>query len=218
MRHLLFIVFLVAALITAGCAGVNQKPAGTPAPQIVYDTVPVTLTPVVTVTPAVTPVPITTVTNIPASGAYQTYTSKEFNFSIQYPESWTVSGEYVTVPGGGKKYQVDFTDPALKSKQYLSITPDSGGLSLEDWANIFEKQVKTDPSVSVVGQYPMQLDGAPAKKMVLTYGSGEYATESTIIMTIKGDNAYFMEFTSRKADYAGYSRDAESMVKTMKFT
>lgn len=229
MRHLLLILFLVAAIITAGCAGGDQKPAATPTPQA-YKTVHVSLTPVVTAnptaaaTPVVTPAsfviasPVTTVTDAPTQSGYLTYTNNEFRFTIQYPESWTAEGQYVSVAGGGQKYEVDFTDPSQKSRQYITITPGSTGLSLDDWTNIFETQVKNDPAVGVVGQYPLQLDGAPAKKLVLTNGAGDDAIESTIIMAIKGDNAYFMEFSSRKDDYAGYSQGADSMIATFRFT
>jgi hypothetical protein len=229
MRNLLFILLLAAAIIAAGCVGGDQKPAATPTPQV-YKTVHVTLTPVDTATPAAaaTPVvtsgtfviasPVTTITDTPAQSGYQTYTNKEFRFTIQVPKSWTPEGQYVTAVGTVKKYVVDFTDPAFKSKQDITITPNSAGLSLGDWANIFTNQVKTDPSVSVVSQSESQVDGVPAKKLVLIQGSGEYATESTIILVVKGDNAYLMEFMSRKNDYTGYSKDADSMINSFRFT
>jgi hypothetical protein len=229
MRHLIFILFLLAAIITAGCVGGDQKPAATPT-QVVYKTVHVTLTPVVnaTVTSIATPVvtsspfviasPVTTITDTPAQSGYQTYTNKDFNFTIQIPKSWTPEGQYVTALGGGTMYQVDLTDPSQKSRQYITIKPGSSGLPLDDWVNVFQNQVKTDPAVTVVGLYPLQVDGAPAKKLVLTNGVGEYAIESTIIMTVKGDNQYFMEFSSRKEDYASYSKDADQMISTFRFT
>jgi hypothetical protein len=37
-------------------------------------------------------------------------------------------------------------------------------------------------------------------------------------MTVKGDNQYFMEFSSRKEDYASYSKDADQMISTFRFT
>ena len=101
MRNLLFILLLAAAIITAGCVGGDQKPAATPTPQAVYKTVHVTLTPVDTATPAATatPVvtsgtfviasPVTTITDTPAQSGYQTYTNKDFRFTIQVPKSWT---------------------------------------------------------------------------------------------------------------------------------
>ena len=224
MRYLIFILFLIAAIITAGCVGGDQKPAGTPAPLTVPVTVRVTASPVVTSTPFVTATPVatatmvTTVTEIPVQVGYKTYTSKDFGFAIQYPESWTATGQYVTTIGTEKKYKVIFDDPSEKSSQDISITPGSPGLSVDDWAGVFQKQVLTNPSVSVVGVYPLQLDGVPAKKLVLASGSGTDATESTIILAVKGNNAYFMEFTSKKSDYAGFSQDAESMINTFRFT
>jgi hypothetical protein len=229
MRHLIFILFLVAALVTAGCVGGDQKPAATPTPPV-YKTVHVTLSPMVTATPTsiVTPVVtsspfvirslVTTLTDAPSQSGYQTYTNNEFKFTIQIPKSWKPEGQYVTAVGTVKKYVVDFTDPAFKSKQDITITPNSAGLSLGDWANIFTNQVKTDPSVSVVSQSESQVDGVPAKKLVLIQGSGEFATESTIILVVNGENAYLMEFMSRKNDYAGYSQDADSMINSFRFT
>ena len=99
MRHLLFMFLLLAAVITAGCTGGDQKPAATPAPQVVYTTVPVSLAPVVTATPAAvaTPAvtratfviasPLTTATAVPVQGGYRTYTNQDYRFSIQHPES-----------------------------------------------------------------------------------------------------------------------------------
>ena len=230
MRNLLFILLLAAAIIAAGCVGGDQKPAATPATQAVYQTVHVTLTPGVTTTPAaaattvvtsssfVIASPVTTITDAPLQSGYQTYTNKEFGFTIQVPKSWTPEGQYVTAVGGGNKYEVDFVDPSQKSRQYITVKPGSTGLPLDDMVNLFQNQVKTNPDVTVVGLYPLQLDGAPAKKLVLTNGVGEYAIESTIIMAVKGDNQYFMEFSSRKDDYAGYSKDADRMIESFRFT
>ena len=229
MRNLLFILLLAAAITVAGCVGGDQKPAATPAPPV-YKTVHVTLTPTATATsasiatPVVTPgtfviaSPVTTITDTPAQSGYQTYTNKEFGFTIQIPKSWTPEGQYVTAVGGGNMYEVDFVDPSQKSRQYITIKPGSSGLPLDDWVNVFQNQVKTDPAVTVVGQYPLQVDGAPAKKLVLTNGVGEYAIQSTIIMVVKGDNQYFMEFSSRKEDYASYSQDADLMINSFRFT
>lgn len=224
MRHLLCILLLAAALATAGCTGGDFGSAGTPASENVYKTIQVSLTPVVIAAEAGTQAtfvvrsPVPTVTQPPAQDGYVTYTNSEFHFAIQHPASWTASGEYVTTPGQGTKYVVTFTDPAMRSKQYISITPGSQGLSLDDWAHIFQEQVTNNPEVSVAGQEPVQLDGAPARKLVLTYGSGAYATQSLIIMTIRGDNAYFLEFTSRKEDFAAYSGDAGQITGTFRFT
>jgi hypothetical protein len=230
MRHLLFILLLVAAILSAGCAGGDQRPAVTPAPQAVYPTVHVSLTPADTVTPAGTtaPVvmsstgiiasPVTTVTGTPGLSGYQTYTNREFGFTIQIPQGWTPEGQYVTAPGGGNKYEVDFVDPSQKSRQYLTVKPGSTGLPLDDMVNLFQNQVKTNPDVTVISLEPVQLDGAPARKLVLTNGAGEYAIQSTIIMAVRGDNEYFMEFSSRKNDYPRYSQDADSMISSFRFT
>jgi hypothetical protein len=229
MRNLLFILVLAGAIIAAGCAGGDQKPAATPAPPV-YKTVHVSLTPVVTTNSAaaatmvvtsssfVIASPVTTITDAPLQSGYQTYTNKEFGFTIQVPKSWTPEGQYVTAVGGGNKYEVDFVDPSQKSRQYITVKPGSTGLPLDDMVNLFQNQVKTNPDVTVVGLEPLQLDGAPAKKLVLTNGVGEYAIESTIIMAVKGDNQYFMEFSSRKDDYAGYSKDADRMIDSFRFT
>jgi hypothetical protein len=158
------------------------------------------------------------VKGISDQGTYQTYTNKEFGFAIQIPKCWTASGAYITAVGTVKKYKVIFDDPTLTSSQYITITPDSGGLYLEDWANIVTRQLKTDPSVGIVSQSPFEVDGAPAKKIVVTTGSGKNTLESMIIMTVKGDNSFFMQFTSMKDDYPGYSQDADTMIKTFRFT
>jgi|WetSurMetagenome_2_1015567.scaffolds.fasta_scaffold489320_1 hypothetical protein len=229
MRHFLVILLLAAAIITAGCTGGDQKPAATPAPQT-YRTVHVSLTPVVTATPAATASqvatpgsfvitsPVTTITDTPAQSGYQTYTNTEFKFTIQIPKSWTTEAQYATATGGGTMYEVDFVDPSQKSRQYITIKPGSSGLPLDDWANLFQNQVKNNPEVTVVSQSTIQLDGTRAQKLVLTNGVGEYAIGSTIIMVVKGDNQYFMEFSSRKNDYASYSKDADSMLGTFRFT
>lgn len=54
MKYILFIVLLVAVIITSGCIGGNQNSAVTPTPQIVYVTILVTPTPIVTIAPAMT--------------------------------------------------------------------------------------------------------------------------------------------------------------------
>jgi hypothetical protein len=209
MKNLLLIVFIAALLITAGCTGEKQNPVVTPTQQIGYATVTVLV---------VTPTPATPLTGKADQGSYQTYKNNEFNFAIQIPKCWTATGGYVTTAGSGKTYKVVFDDPTFTSSQYITITSDAAGLPLQDWVNIFLKQQETDPSVGVAGQYPLQVDGTPAKKLVLTTGSGKDALESTIIMAIKGDSAYFMEFTSRKDHYPGYSQDADRMIETFKFT
>ena len=230
MRQLIFIIILMAAIITAGCVGGDQKPAATPTPQTVYTTVGVSQAPVVTATPKITttPVaapatfiiasPVTTVTDVPVQHGYQLYTNKDYKFSIQHPAVWTASGEDITAAGNVKKYLVTFTDPALQSKQEITITPESAGLSLEEWEKIFVTQLKADSSVSLVSQDPVQVDGVPAKKVVYIYGTGEYTLEYMIILVVKENNSYYMEFASRKNDYPEYSKEADRVISTFRFT
>ncbi len=216
MKNLLLVVFIAAMLVAAGCTGQKPDPGTAPVqnpiPTPSLQTVPVTSTAPVSLTPTIL------LTTAADPGFSRTYTNPEFGFAIRIPECWTASGEYVTTAGQGKRYKVIFDDPALISMQYITITPDSAGLPLEDWVKVFLTQQKTDPSVGVVGQSEIQVDGIPAKKLVLTTGSGEDAIESTIIMTVKGNNAYFMEFTSRKFDYPVYSKEADTMISTIKFS
>ena len=68
MKYLLFIVLLVAILITAGCVGGNKEIVVTPTPQIVYVTVTVTPTPTLPVI-GTTTVPTTIVTIVPSDPA-----------------------------------------------------------------------------------------------------------------------------------------------------
>ena len=239
MKNLLFVLLLAAMLFIAGCTGGNQNPAGTPVqgnPQVTASqnlpsaptapavTATTALTPGSTtaprtfsVTASATPFPTGTSAGIPVEGSFATYANKEFGYSIQIPACWTASGEYQTTPGGGKKYKVTFDDPSLRSMQYITITPESSGLSLDEWTNIFLNKQKSDSSVSILGQSPLQIDGTPAKKIILTTGTGEYAIESTIIMAVKGDNAYFMEFASRKNDYSAYAKESDAMIQTFRF-
>jgi len=226
MRQLIFIIILMAAIITAGCVGGDQKPAATPTPQAVYTTVVVSQAPVVTATQKITATPatfviaspVTTVTDLPVQRGYQLYTNKDYKFSIQHPAAWTASGEDITAAGNVKKYLVTFTDPALQSKQEITITPESAGLSLEEWEKIFVTQLKADSSVSLVSQDPVQVDGVPAKKVVYIYGTGEYALEYMIILVVKENNSYYMEFASRKNDYPEYSKEADRVISTFRFT
>jgi hypothetical protein len=220
MKNLLVLVVLAAVLITAGCTGGNRNPAVTPAGQIVTPAPPAgtPTPPVVSLSVPVTPGPADTAADLAVPGSYQTYTNSEFRFAIQIPACWTASGDWVTTAGGGRKYKILFDDPTFTSMQYITITPGSSGLNLEDWDKIFLNQLKADPSVAVVGESPEQLDGVTAKKLDVTTGSGSDELESTIIMVIKGDNAYFMEFESRKADYPRFSLDADRIIKTLKFT
>lgn len=207
VKSLFFIVLLVTIIITAGCVDEKNSATVTPpqTPKDVYLTV------------LVTPTPLSTATDVSATSIYQTYNNNEFNFAIQYPKSWTTTGNYVTGVSTGKKYKVIFSDPTSRSSQYIRITTDSSGISVDDWASVFLSQLNTEP-VQVIGQQSLQLDGISAKKLILTYGSGNDETESTIILAVKSDNAYFMEFTTRKDLYSMYSPDFDRMIETFKFT
>ena len=222
MKHLLLIIFIAAVLITAGCTGEKQAPAVTPAQTL-------GVTPVQTpagtltqqtgyVTVPVTQTLMQPVTNKPDESLFQTYTNREFGFAIQIPRCWTATGNEVPTVASGKKYKIYFDDPTLTSSQYITVMSGSTGLSLDEWANVFLTQQKSDPTVNIIGQFTIQVDGNPAKKTVLTTGSGKDALESTIIMTVKGDNAYFMEFTSRKDHYPVYAEEADRMIGTFVFS
>lgn len=207
MKNIPGILMLKAVLVTAGCTGGNlhpvvrpAPPGGTPAHGTVSVTGPVIPVPTGTTIPTVATITAATATGMPDQVSSRTHTNSEFGIAIQYPKTWTASGGYVTTKGTDTKYKVVFDDPTLTSVQTITIPSGTGGLPLRDWANVFLKHLEPESSVAVVGQYPMERDGIPAKKLVITTGSGQYALESTIIMAIKGDNAYFMEFESRKAD------------------
>jgi hypothetical protein len=72
MKYLLFIVLLVAVVITAGCFSGNQNTPVTPTPQIVYVTVLVTPTPTI-ITPSTTAPVITTSTQATANSPHSIY-------------------------------------------------------------------------------------------------------------------------------------------------
>jgi hypothetical protein len=78
--------------------------------------------------------------------------------------------------------------------------------------------LKNNPTISVVSQDPVQVDGVPAKKVVYIYGTGEYALEYMIILVVKENNSYYMEFASRKNDYPEYSKEADRVISTFRFT
>lgn len=60
MKNLLFILVLVAVILSSGCVGGNKETLSTPTPQIIYETVTVTPKPIMTVAP---PPSITTYCN-----------------------------------------------------------------------------------------------------------------------------------------------------------
>ena len=72
MKYLLFVVLLVAILITAGCVGGNKETVVTPTPQIVYVTVLVTPTPTI-ITPSTTAPVITTSTPATVNSPHSIY-------------------------------------------------------------------------------------------------------------------------------------------------
>jgi hypothetical protein len=182
-----------------------QSPATSPATVAADKTSPVATSPAPTPAPA------------DGQGTLKTYTNAEYGFTIRIPESWTASGESSSL-AGVTKYKVVFDDPSFTSSQYITVTPGANGLPLEDWARIFSSQVTADPSRRVVSQEAIQVDGAPAKKFVLVAGSGSNAFQSMVVMTVKGDKSYFMEFTSRENDYSWYSKDADEILGTFRFT
>ena len=116
MKHLLFIVFVVAALVTAGCVGGNQNTAvATPQP---------TLQPTAN-TPAMTP----QATAAPAPSL--TYKRAEFSllnanpaygFTMDYPSDWMNSQQASNTWGGLYR----FTSPDRKSGADVYID-DTGG-------------------------------------------------------------------------------------------
>ncbi|OPX62524.1 MULTISPECIES: PsbP-related protein [unclassified Methanoregula] len=230
MKNSLILILLIAVLLVAGCTGQNPSPA-TPAPTAVPATHTIPPTARTTIPPAplvtetaqstfiVTSVPAATATAPSAAGGpAKTYTNKEFGFAFDMPAGWTTEGEWVTTAGGyEKKYKIYFDEPMKSALQYVTITGGASGLNLEDFYNIYMKQYQADPEVSIVSQESVQMDGTPAKKLVMIRGTGENALESIIIMTIKGNNAYFFEFTTRKGQFATYAPATEKVLDTIQF-
>lgn len=224
------LVLLIAVLLAAGCTGQNPLPA-TPAPT----TVPATHTVPPTVRTTLPPAPPVTetaqatfiITSIPATtataaaskgGPAKTYSNKEFGFALDIPADWTTEGEWVNTAGGyEKKYKIYFDEPTKSALQYVTITGGASALRLEDYSNINMKQFQADPEVRITSQESVVLDSTPAKKIVMTTGTGENALGSIVILTIKGDNAYFFEFTTRKGQFATYFTATDRVLQTLKF-
>jgi len=229
MKNSYILILLIAVLLAAGCTGQNQSPAApVPAAGITTLTIPPTAgttlppAPLVTETARstfiVTAIPTAAATAAPAGGSTKTYSNREYGFSLEIPQSWTTEGEWVNTAGGyEKKYKIYFDEPSKSALQYVTITGGASGLKLEDYYNIYLKQYQADPEISIVSQDSVEMDGTPAKKLVMIRGTGENALESILIMTIKGDNAYFFEFTTRTGQFATYLPATETVLDTLKF-
>jgi hypothetical protein len=121
MKSLIFIILLVAFLITGGCTVGNQDPVVTPAPQIIYVTVPVTPVPtqmITTTPPAQTPVihtppPVTT----PETDTCPHYTGA---MPVSSPIMLTGTGDglvFFEVKAPGKvRFNVTTYDPPRKDE------------------------------------------------------------------------------------------------------
>lgn len=229
MKNVVILILLAAILLAAGCTGQNPSPA-TPAPSAVSTTHTIPPTAITTLPPAplvtetarstfiVTAVPTAAATAAPAGGSTTTYSNREYGFSLEIPQSWTTEGEWVNTAGGyEKKYKIYFDEPTKSALQYVTITGGASGLKLEDFYNIYMKQYQADPEISIVSQESVQMDGTPAKKLVMIRGTGENALESIIIMTIRGDNAYFFEFTTRTGQFATYAPATETVLDSLQF-
>jgi len=227
-----FLILLAGVLLTAGCTGGDQNPATAPAtvaathpvPAPARTTSPAALPATTTGVPAepametAAPSPSATAAGVPTDSSMQTYTNKEFGFAMQVPASWNASGAWITSATGGKKYKVTFTDANDENLQYVSISPGATGMNLNDYYNIYLKQFQSDPTVTVTSQDSLQLGGTPAKRIICTTKWSGGDLESTIVMAIRGDNAYFMEFTSKKDEFPAYSQQSDAIIRSFTFT
>lgn len=231
MKSFFILVLLAAVLVSAGCTGGDRSPAATPAPSVMTParTVPAqTGTAAATTPPVQTPpamqetgiVPATpagTATTASGGDSITTYANTEFGFALDIPRSWTTEGEWVDTAGSGKKYKIWFDEPTKSALQYVTITGGASGLRLDDFFNVNMKQFRADPDIAIGDLETLELDGTRAEKIVMTTGTGENALGSVVILTIKGDNAYFFEFTTRQNRFAAYQPEAEQVIGTLKF-
>lgn len=226
MKKLCILILLAAVLVSAGCTGGDQPPAATPAPSAagVTSAIPSTAPPAPPVTGTaqstfiVTSVPTGAATAAMAGGSTKTYTNTEFGFSLDIPQSWTTEGEWVDTAGGyEKKYKIWFDEPTKSALQYVTITGGASGLRLDDYFNVNMKQFRADPEVTIGDLETLELDGTRAEKIVMTTGTGENALGSVVVLTIRGDNAYFFEFTTRQNRFAAYEPEAGQVIGSLKF-
>jgi hypothetical protein len=232
MKNNFILVLLTAVLLaTAGCTGGGQPsiPSATAAVSTTHTLPPAvstTLPPAPPVTETaravqtgfvVTAIPTTAATAAPAAGSTTTYTNRDFGFSLDIPRTWTTEGEWVTTAGSGKKYKIWFDEPTKSALQYVTITGGASGLRLDDYFNVNMKQFRADPDSTVTGTETLTLGGTRAEKIVMTTGTGENALGSIVILAIKGDNAYFFEFTSRLNRFDTYQQETAPIIDTLKF-
>jgi hypothetical protein len=159
MKYLLFIILLVAILITAGCVG-NKETVVTPTPQIVYVTV--TVPPSQTITDKVTPVATSTISNSEWDQKFLDYMEKNGMYTKikllrQTPNYYTAKDL--------NKILVDGPIPASpKLKEYRSVLMDALG-TVDDEHRSYSRVEGIDEANKIYDEYIADLNvgkGIPA--------------------------------------------------------
>jgi hypothetical protein len=218
MKYLLFIVLLIAVIITAGCVGGNQYSVVTPTPQIVYVTVLVTPTPTLTVIQ--TPIPAQASDHIIGtwrlSGTNGYDNRIRFNPDGTFQESMYLTDEKRTVAFSGtwsaqsdnsyilrfneigisETYIFDLAQNAIYNTNYphLFLTPFHGGVIAADTPQPTSTSSTTTPtSIKISG------NGDDTREFSVI-GSGGFLITGAYV----GKSNFIVHITDRNGDVEEY--------------
>jgi hypothetical protein len=188
MKYLLFILVLVAALITAGCTSLpasdNSVSAATPTPTSVIPAtssaaISETLIPVITVTSEVTPVPTT-------GTSFNQYSNSKYGFSIDYPSDW-------------QKNDLGTQEPDISLTRYDVVEFYS--------PSILRCNTEKNDCVNVRAEVKVEVDTNPAYKDLdtffikdvarITSEGGVEITKRDAMFKLMGDKAYRLDYLSK---------------------
>ncbi len=144
---------------------------------------------------------------------YFTYENTQYDFRINYPDSWMKQENYLQ-----NTVVVFSIEPGMTGvlNCSLSITAaDTGSQSIDQIKNSHIENIsKFYTNLNISYDNTTTLAGLPAYKLIFTHVQGTYIIKQMETWTVKNNNLYFLTYMSNEDNYANHLQTIEYMINS----
>ena len=141
----------------------------------------------------------------------EAYVNKEYGFSIQPPEGWTIQEDWFGAI-------VCFIGPTEDDFAVnINIVSEETDMSLEEYVELSKQQIKDILNATIISGGSRTIKNHEAYEIVLTWTMGAHNLKQKQVYLIEKGRAYIITCTASQSNYDSYVSTFDESINTFEF-
>jgi eukaryotic-like serine/threonine-protein kinase len=150
---------------------------------------------------------------------FESYSNKDYQFQLKYPQDWSYRELSDPITGGVAVFTSPletnadlFLEKVYISVEYLTFEP----TTLEEYTNIVIERIKQQKGseIEVLQDRKTQINQSPAQMVIYSRKEGGLQLRQMEVFTIKNNQVYIATYTAERAKFSKFLDTAEKIINS----